>query len=312
MNSEFRNLTLCAFALLLLMPYSRSGQPNDEELEISRRRYLKGLDMLRLLNEKILALDHHFYAMQTGQRVLELGNPNSFPEFQKNWEALTHQQARNQVLPPSLSENPYALSTLSLLGAYQARGKLNNELHAVACILDFTLQLQTDLRLIHIENEMLCRDIQLLRSQCAQLFQDYVQPLAYHHSLEHCRQFDDWDKLVLGLDVYLKDLNARRQQPGQLQEAYRQHIHLEFSVDRLLEFIRVYTAFIRQSVSYYLKFDAVLEHYAAGNPCTAQMPPRFHRLREDLKQAVQKFNEAYDVAELQGSRMKDLLYGFAD
>lgn len=311
-KTDWHSWLLGGTMLLLLLPSPGGGHLQEEELEFSRRRYLKGLDMLRQLHEKILALDHHFYAMQTGQRVLELGNPNAFPEFQKHWEQLTQSLTRRQDLPASLRENPYALTSLGLMGAYQGRSTQPEALEALACILDFTVQLQTDLRLIHVENELLCRDIQQLRRQCAQLFADYVRPLEYSGDLDQCRRQDEWEQLRIRLDDYFIRLRAARRNPAQVQEAYRQQIHLEFAVDRLLEFLRMYSAFIRQSAGYYVKFDAVLEQYARGNPCTEQMPPRFHRLREDLRQAVHKFHDAYDLAEFQGSRMKDLLYGFAD
>ena len=64
----------------------------DIYVDLLRVRYLKGLDLIKLLYEKVLSLDHHFATMQTFQHVSALSNPNSYPAFQQN-----HKPMRNST-----------------------------------------------------------------------------------------------------------------------------------------------------------------------------------------------------------------------
>ena len=55
----------------------------DYQLELSKIRYRKGIELIKMIYEKILGLDHHFTSLQTYQNVIMLSNPHSFPEFKK-------------------------------------------------------------------------------------------------------------------------------------------------------------------------------------------------------------------------------------
>ena len=60
------------------------------ELDILAIRYKKGIELIKLLYEKILGLDHHFSGMQTYQNILLLSNPHTYPEFQKKQQDMEH------------------------------------------------------------------------------------------------------------------------------------------------------------------------------------------------------------------------------
>ena len=51
------------------------------EIELLRIRFEKGIELIKILYEKLLALDHHFTGMQTYQNILMLSNPNTYPDF---------------------------------------------------------------------------------------------------------------------------------------------------------------------------------------------------------------------------------------
>ena len=61
---------------------------NLEGIQLLKVRYRKGIDLIKLMYEKLLGLEHHFTGMQTFQNVMMLSNPNAYPEFQKAKDVL--------------------------------------------------------------------------------------------------------------------------------------------------------------------------------------------------------------------------------
>src|SRR5690606_12219135 len=55
----------------------------SEASDISKIRYLKGLQIIKILYEKTLSLDHHFTSVATFNEINNLSNPNNYPEFTK-------------------------------------------------------------------------------------------------------------------------------------------------------------------------------------------------------------------------------------
>ena len=49
---------------------------NENNFEISKVRYLKGLQVIRILYEKVLSLDHHFASVRTMNEINKMSNPN--------------------------------------------------------------------------------------------------------------------------------------------------------------------------------------------------------------------------------------------
>ena len=55
----------------------------ENESDISKIRYLKGLQIIRILYDKTLSLDHHFSSVRTFSEINKMANPNQYPEFDK-------------------------------------------------------------------------------------------------------------------------------------------------------------------------------------------------------------------------------------
>ena len=55
----------------------------DNSSEISKIRYIKGLQIIKILYEKVLSLDHHFASIRTFNEINKISNPNQYPEFEK-------------------------------------------------------------------------------------------------------------------------------------------------------------------------------------------------------------------------------------
>lgn len=69
---------------------------NSESRDISKIRYIKGLQIIKLLYEKTLSLDHHFSAVSSLRDVNKISNPNNYPEFVEMKDKLkTPQDKRN-------------------------------------------------------------------------------------------------------------------------------------------------------------------------------------------------------------------------
>jgi len=86
-------------------------------------------------------------------------------------------------------------------------------------------------------------------------------------------------------------------------------VNLEFPIDRLLQFIIQYNAFIDQGGKFYEKFKIILDSYENAAQCKSSLPPEYQKLKTDIDIAIEKFNTAYKPVEVNGSKMKEILYG---
>ena len=212
--------------------------------------------------------------------------------------------------------NPYLSTTFSLVASVIGGGSSKDreaDLNEIACILDFTASMNSELSTIFYETEFLKANNFSLKSECLDLFVDYTKVIGYFTTLDKCRKEDDWEKLYETLDGFVQKLEEdmkKDNSPG--SSAYKKQINLEFSVDRLLEFINKYNAFISQGEKYYKKFKIIVSNYPNEASCLEKLPPHFTQLQKDIDNSIYKFNEAYDISELTGSKLKDLLYGFVD
>jgi len=188
----------------------------------------------------------------------------------------------------------------------QDQRKLEN----IACILDFTVRMDQQLNIIQYETEFL-RDANLnLKKTCEALFSDCTRHIGYTIPLPECREHDDWEQLFNRLDKYIEQaLGAVETNAAFSQKA---HSNLQFSVDRIVHFLDQYCAFIAQGNVYYKKFARIAGSYAHEVPCAEVLPDTFSRLKADIETTLEKFNHAYYLPEMQGSRLKDLLYGVDD
>jgi hypothetical protein len=101
----------------------------------------------------------------------------------------------------------------------------------------------------------------------------------------------------------------QRQKDVDDEELQEMEINMEFPVDRLIQFIAQYNSFIDQGGKFYQKFDIILNSYQNLKQCETKLPLEFNKLKQDIEIAIEKFNKAYKPVEINGSKMKELLYG---
>ena len=223
---------------------------------------------------------------------------------------------KNTIQLPSLLEaNPLVSMTYSLVASFIGNGDKNKkeqDLSKIACILDFTLRMNTDLNTIYYETEFLQDHNQSLKESCIELFKDYTKVVSYNTTLLECRKEDDWESIDKKLSIYMQTLQTNNNDPLLTREAYKMQVDLEFSIDRLMQFMDEYSAFISQGEKYYQKFQTILNNYSNEEVCQAALPRQFESLKKDIEISILKFTEAYNISELQGSKLKDLMYGLSD
>lgn len=280
-----------------------------ESIDISKIRYLKGLQITRILYDKILALDHHFASSRTFHEINKISNPNHYSEFGKLKELLEKSRKRDNVLQLTgiLGTNTISSVVVALgniINSGLSRKQQQEELENVECIIDFTLRMHADLNTIYFETAFLQKSNEKIRQEVELLFRDYTKPIDYTEPLDKCRTADDWETVKTKTDQYfinMKKADAAKQQ--------RLQVNIDFPVERLLQFITQYNAFIDQGGKFYEKFRIILNSYENERQCQSKIPPEYGKLKSDIDLAIEKFNTAYKPVELNGSKMKEILYG---
>lgn len=289
----------------------------DFQVQMLRVRYIKGVELIKLLYEKVLGLDHHFTSIQTIQNIASLSNPNNFPDFQKNKKMLDERlQKKNGVkLPAVLQSNIYLSGTFSLIAALFGEGDSGakeKDLEQISCILDFTLRMNNDLNTIFYETEFLKQNNQALKDDCMALFTEYIKPVGYFVTLDKCRKEDDWETVQEDIDATFKKMNDDAAVPASAKQSVKQQVNIGFSIDRLMDFMEKYSTFVNSGEKYYQKFLVIATNYQNETVCAAQLPRQFVDLRHDIELSIEKFNNSYKLSEIKGSKLKELLYGMPD
>jgi hypothetical protein len=289
----------------------------EMQFALTKVRYRKGLELIKMIYEKVLALDHHFAAMQTYQNISAISNPNAYPDFQAAKAIIEKKSAKSNPslqLPALLQSNPYVSVAGTLISLFMLPGdskEKETELGKISCIMDFTVRMSSDLNTISHETGFLQDMTNTLKEESLQLFDDYVQVLNYNTPLDRCRKADDWEKILELLDLYVEDMeNALKKTPSD-KGTYKKQVNLEFAVDRLLDYINKYSTFVAQGEKYYQKFKSIVGNYENQASCADKLPRQFDDLKKDIDISIEKFNNSYNLAELKGSKLKDLLYGNA-
>jgi len=285
-----------------------------EASEVSKIRYLKGLSIIKILYEKVLALDHHFASISTFNEINKISNPNHYPEFAGIKELLKTSSSKKTGLELTkiLGDNVYANIANTLVGLFNSDASKEvkqQELTQVECIMDFTLRMHQDLNTIWFETAFLQKSHAKIKLDLEQLFTDYTKPIGYFTSLAACRNADDWDQVHEKLKTYLGQMDTYMNDPAQTVKAHKMQVNLEFPIDRLLQFIIQYNAFIDQGGKFYEKFKIILDSYENAAQCKSSLPPEYQKLKTDIDIAIEKFNTAYKPVEVNGSKMKEILYG---
>ncbi|WP_213524270.1 hypothetical protein [Nonlabens sp.] len=287
----------------------------SEATDISKIRYLKGLQIIKILYEKTLTLDHHYASVATFNEINNLGNPNNYPEFIEMKAKMTKNQDKKSgfELSSILGDNIYTSvvhSMVSLFNNSSANKKEKEEhLKEIECILDFTLRMHNDLNIIYFETAFLQKSNTNVMLELQQLFVDYTKPIKYHTALEQCRNTDDWERIRDNLGTYLKELDKALKDDSQRYKAHKMQINLEFPIDRLLQFIILYNGHIDQGAKFYEKFGVMLNSYENEKQCATKIPLEYKKLKDNIAVSIEKFNTAYKPIEINGSKMKQILYG---
>ncbi len=283
--------------------------------DISKIRYLKGLQIMKILYEKTLTLDHHFSSVATFNDINNLSNPNQYPEFVKMQETIKLQQDKKTgfQLTSILGDNVYASVVHSLISLFNTPSTNNKQkeeqLKDVECILDFTLRMHNDLNTIYFETAFLQKSNENITKELQQLFIDYTKPIKYVVPLKECRNNDDWETIKDDLAVYLKELDRVAKVETERYKAHNMQINLEFPIDRLLQFIILYNNHIDEGSKFYQKFGIMLNSYENEQQCATKIPIEYKKLKANIEQTIEKYNTAYKPVEINGSKMKQILYG---
>ncbi len=284
-----------------------------EQTQIFKIRYLKGLSVIRILYEKVLDLDHHFASIVTFREINKMANPNHYPEFLKVKEIIERKKDRKKSfeLPSLLSQNLYVSTITTLINLFNASVSPKDkerDLEKIQCILDFTLRMHTDLNTIYFEMEFLKKSNDKVLEDLQRLFKDYTKPIGYFVSLKECRMNDDWDTVQEKLNKYLEKLQEAMEKEDN-HRVMQMQINLNFPIDQLLQFINEYNIHIDQSAKFYEKFKIILNSYENEPVCSASLPEAYKKLKSDIDITIEKFNTAYKPVEVNGSKLKEILYG---
>lgn len=277
--------------------------------EISKVRYLKGLQIIKILYEKVLSLDHHFASVRTLNEINKISNPNQYPEYEKLKEIVSSKKDKKTGLDLTSILGTNTVVSLvqtftNMMGSSLTKEEKEKELANVECILDFTLRMQNDLNTIYFETAFLQTSNDKVKEEIELLFKDYTKPIGYVASLESCRKSDDWETVNQKMEEYLTKMKAAT---GTAQ--YKMQVNLEFPIDRLLQFITQYNNFIDQGGKFYEKFKIILNSYENEKQCETKLPLEYKKLKTDIDVAIDKFNIAYKPVEINGTKMKEILYG---
>lgn len=281
----------------------------DAASDISKIRYIKGLQIMKILYEKVLGLDHHFASVRTFSEISKIANPNQYPEFEKVKDLVKNKKDKkfDFDLTSILGANPLAacISTFSnMLVSNLSKEEKEGELAKVDCIIDFTLRMQNDLNTIYFETSFLQKSNETVKSDLETLFRDYTKPIGYEKTLKDCRENDDWDEVKDKLETYI----STTEKSDNLKKRKMQ-IEVEFPIDRLIQFIGTYNNFINSGEQFYQKFNIILNSYENQKQCESKLPIEYGKLKSDINVAIDKFNIAYKPVEINGSKMKEILYG---
>ncbi len=287
----------------------------NEEKDISKIRYIKGLQIIKILYEKTLSLDHHFSSVTTLSEINKISNPNYYPEFASVKDHINQKKEKKGGFDLSniLGNNIYTSVIHSFVSLFNntesSKQEKESSLKDVECILDFTLRMHNDLNTIYFETVFLQKSNDNIMNELQQLFVDYTKPIKYRTPLKECRQNDDWDLVREHLSDYLTKMEESGISESEKHRTQKMLINLEFSIDRLLQFITQYNAFIDQGGKFYEKFEIMLDSYENESQCESKIPVEYKNLKAGVTIAVEKFKTAYKPVEINGSKMKEVLYG---
>ena len=316
----------CGFSLLwekMQLQETIAQLEQEHELKLLKLRYRKSIEIVKMLYEKVLSMDHHLSSLKAQQGLSSLSNPHNYPEFKEAKNLVEERMKRkfNFQMPALLQTNPYISAAFSIVGYAVGGGEEKEKkesIEKVACVLDFTVRMHNDLNVIYYETGYLREANLTLKKECEALFSECARQVGYTIPLISCRDGDDWERLYSMLDVYVSKAlgeipSNSNGMPGipDPRLLSRATTNLQFSIDRVGSFIDKYSNFVSQGGEYYKKFSKIAGNYENEKTCAATLPDQFKQLKNDIDETLEKFNSAYKMPEVQGSKLKDMLYGTA-
>ncbi len=288
-----------------------------QELLMLKTRYKKGVEIIKIIYEKLLALDHHFTGMQTYQNVMLLSNPTTYPDFQKAKGLMEGKMKKGFSLkmPAILSTNPYLSGAVAIVSSFLGEGdtkEKEKDLEKISCILDFTVRMTNDLGLIYHETEYLKSSNATLKKDGEKLFEDYTKVVGYLVSIDKCRKTDDWETLNEELDKYVIKIEDQLKTNPTGTQSLKMKSNLDFATNRVADMVNKYRTYVNQGTQYYNKFDKIVSSYENENSCQEKLPRQFTELKFDIKTTIEKFTNTYNLPEIEGSKLKDLMYGLME
>ena len=292
----------------------------EADLKLTKLRYRKSIDIVKTLYEKVLSIDHHFSSLKAHQKVMQLSNPHNYPDFKETRELLDEKMKKKFgfELPLVLQTNPFVSAAWTVVSMVTGGGEKDKkppaDMEKIACILDFTVKMHQDLSVVFYETEYLREANITLKNECEALFVENARQVGYTIPLENCRDSDDWERLYALLDNLINKVTGLPNNPASADPvlALKATTNLQFAIDRTVRFIDKYAAFVGQGGDYYKKFDKIVAGYDNTQTCAASLPAQFKQLKDDIRSTLDKFNSAYRLPEMQGSRLKDLMYGISE
>ncbi|WP_457565061.1 hypothetical protein [Caminibacter sp.] len=279
-------------------------------------RYIKGLSIIKILYEKVLSLDHHFSSITTLNEINKISNPNYYPDFSQINELIKSKVDKKHFFSlPSILKNNIYISTIDFFikvanSSFSTKQK-TKDLEKIKCILDFTLSMHKDLNTIYFETKFLQENNNKLKVGIERLFKNYTKPIKYYTPLEECRANDDWDTVKEKINTYFKTLEEAIQSNNE-QKIFHMQVDISFPIKRLIQFILQYNDFIDQGDNFYKKFKIILNSYENKRQCNSKLPPEYEKLKQDIDITIMKFNTAYKTIEINGTQMKEILYGISE
>jgi hypothetical protein len=288
----------------------------DDEamLKLTKLRYRKSIDILKTLYEKVLSMDHHFSSLKAQQSIAKMSNPHEYPEFKEMREQMGERMKKKAgfELPALLQANPYVSAAYTIVGFVVSgldKEKKPAEMDKISCILDFTVKMHADLNIIYYETGYLREANFSLKQELESLFIENARQVGYTIPLENCRDSDDWERLFGLLDIMVNKSMPQNGVPPDPNQLRKLETNLQFAIDRTVRFIDKYATFVSQGGDYYKKFEKIASGYDNAVLCSTVLPEQFKQLKVDIHASLDKFNTAYRIPEMEGSRLKDLLYG---
>ena len=138
--------------------------------------------------------------IQLEETLQGLSNPHNYPEFNEAKATIEDRMKKkfNFQMPALFQTNPFLSAAFSIVGLAVGGGEdkeKKENIDKIACVLDFTVRMHTDLNLIYYETGYL-RDANLtLKKECEALFSDCARQIGYTIPLVSCRDGDDWERL---------------------------------------------------------------------------------------------------------------------